>query len=609
MMILLPTHARFSTPYRLTVSTLFLTALTLFCLSLLRYISHYSTVFLLTAPPLICATLLVSFFTVNHTLKKSSASIALLVLLITTALHPLNQQAWQLEYYFFPLCFVVLFPGSWWPIASACILLSSSVIPISHWLHSKALFEHSLALFLITVLANFTVYYRQRLTTQMMIYRHDSLTDFLTGARNRKAFQQDLDAIQDDLTSCAHYALIIIDLDNFKRINDSLGHPAGDQLLIEISRHLNDIAEQQYDNTPTTVYRLSGDEFALIVYDDTSIEDTTQILIERILAIFSNHYQVDNNQYFIKASLGIALLKHSENNVQLWYHNGDIAMYRAKESGKNQAQWFDEQLLSETQRQHQIEVELNHALSTKQFVLYYQPKVSLVDNTVEHAEALIRWQHPELGTIFPDEFINIAEKSHQIVPIGRWVIYTACQQASEWRQQGLHICIAVNVSTIQFLYDDICQVVQDALDEFQLPADYLELEITETTMMSDFERVIETCKAVRNMGIHISIDDFGTVYSSLNYIKRLPVDIIKIDKSFIDDSITNKTDHMLVRTIIQLGHNLNKTVIAEGVDSLAQRDMLANERCDFYQGYLYAKPLSANDFVRRVQQPAVSPLS
>lgn len=599
-MLLTPRHGRFSTPYRSAVSAFFLIAVTLFCLSLIRYASHYSMVFLITVPITLCLGLLICFFTTHPVIKYLAAVTVLLIMGIATGIHPIQQSSWQIEYYLFPICFVVLFPGSWWPIASACILLSST-LTLEHWLHSQAMFEHSLTLLSITILANFTVYYRKRLTLQMMKYRQDSLTDFLTGARNRKAFQQDLDSIQDQPEYVAMYALVVIDLDNFKRINDSLGYNAGDQLLIEIYRHLDDLCEQQDANNPTRVYRLSGDEFALILYNATAIEHATQHLIDRIHAIFDDHYQVDNNQYFVKASLGIALLKHADNNVQTWYHNADVAMYYAKESEKHKTQWFDDHLKQQTQRQHKIEKELSYALMNNQLALYYQPKVSLSDNTVAHAEALIRWQHPTLGTIFPDEFITIAEKSHQIVPIGRWVIRTACRQASEWRRQGVPIRIAVNVSTIQFLYDDICQIVQNALDEFQLPAQYLELEITETTMMTDFERVIDTCKAVRNLGITISIDDFGTVYSSLNYIKQLPIDVIKIDKSFIDDSITNETDHMIVRTIIQLGRNLNKVIIAEGVDSDAQRDMLASEQCDFYQGYLYAKPLPPDAFMARIQ--------
>lgn len=243
-----------------------------------------------------------------------------------------------------------------------------------------------------------------------------------------------------------------------------------------------------------------------------------------------------------------------------------------------------------------METELKGALDNQQMYLVYQPKVDINTRDIVGAEALLRWEHPDLGFVPPCDFIGVAEKTAQIIPIGRWVIEQAIKQSSEWRKQGYEICISVNVSSVQFAHDDIYPFIAETLNRFQLPSRCLQIEITETAMMDKYSHVADTCKQLQDIGVSIAIDDFGVEYSSLNYLKQLPIDTIKIDKLFIDDCVAEATDHMIVRTIIQMAHNLGKTVIAEGVEYSEQLELLNRENCHQYQGYLFSKPILPTDF-------------
>ncbi|WP_237476196.1 putative bifunctional diguanylate cyclase/phosphodiesterase [Vibrio eleionomae] len=496
-----------------------------------------------------------------------------------------------------PLCYLVLYPGSLWPMAVAGLLVLF-FIPTDP-LHIQGDFiGNTFELMTISIFATVSLYYRLRLKTQMERFRIESLTDFLTGIGNRKAFNETLQEIRTQPLNKHHYfSLLIIDLDNFKRINDTLGHQVGDQLLKEISLRIDHVCQQHLQYS--SVFRLSGDQYAVIIQDN-DIQVASEHLAQLIVSSCTAECTLEHNCYFTTMSIGIALMRDAEHSVSFWHRNANIAMYRAKLNGKNRIQWYDDDLNNEMKRHYKIERELSFALEKNELSLYYQPKVSVETNQIHHAEALIRWLHPELGTIAPDEFVSVAEKSQQIIPIGRWVIEQACQQAKYWHDHNQPICVAVNVSTIQFVYDDIYRIVTELLSKYQLPAELLQLEITETTLMTELQSITHTCHRLRKLGIKIAIDDFGTVYSSLNYLRELPVDSIKIDKSFIDESLHNEESQMIVRTIIQLGHNLGKVVIAEGINNEEQLAILRSEQCDLYQGYLCAKPLPADEFIHLV---------
>ncbi|WP_165313106.1 putative bifunctional diguanylate cyclase/phosphodiesterase [Vibrio ziniensis] len=537
--------------------------------------------------------MLAAYFISNTWLKRALSFVTFVLLLIGSYFEPLNIDFLQQTFILVPLCYIAIFPGSLWPIGVAFSLIGVYIPHVT----SAQVFEFLDAAIEIAAIAIFAtggVFYRQKLIKQVERYRKDSLTDFLTQVANRKAFKNDLESIETIAgeASTMKFALLLLDIDNFKLINDSLGHQQGDYLLIQFAKRLNNLSFNRIN-----IYRLSGDEFAVLLQDKFDVNFYAQQVANYISEACHTEFELDKRSYTMTISLGIAALDDAAYNTEIWCRNVDIALKRAKQSGKNSIQWFDENLIGETIRSYQIERELSDTIEKGQLTLHYQPKVDIKTNKVYGAEALIRWKHPVFGIISPDEFVGVAERSQQIIPIGRWVIETACQQAKIWDQLGHPICIAVNVSTVQFLYDDIFHVVTKALRDSQLDPQLLQLEITETTLMQQPERVVDACHELRTLGIRVAIDDFGVAYSSLNYLKQLPIDVLKIDKSFIDECCSNHNDHMLVRTIIQLGHNMGKVVTAEGVVNNEQLWLLAQEECDEYQGYLFSQPLPPNEFI------------
>ncbi|MCK6261725.1 bifunctional diguanylate cyclase/phosphodiesterase [Vibrio sp. ZSDE26] len=530
----------------------------------------------------------VAYLSKNRKVKVVSAIGSLALILVGGLIEPLELDAIEESFILLPLCYIVIFPGSLWPIASSLLIILSYLhhLPAEEF---EEFIEDAIEIFLITSFATVMTYYQVRLRYQMLRYKKDSLTDLLTGLPNRKAFFNDLKDIE--TRPDIDYALFHIDLDGFKSVNDSLGHSQGDKLLKAFAQRVSGLLYDFND-----LYRLGGDEFAIIVQGQNDLGDRISDTEHQLRNKYTPRFMIDAIPYKLGYSIGVALLEDAMRDTDLWCKNADIAVNKAKLQGKNCIQWYDADMLDETIREHQIEKELSRATEEKQFVLVYQPKVECDSNKVIGAEALIRWIHPELGIISPLSFIPIAEKSTLIIPIGRWVIRAACIQAKEWLDSGHRLSVSVNVSTVQFVHDDVYKVVSSELEGAGLPAELLEIEITETALMTQPERVISTCEKLRKLGVKVAIDDFGVAYSSLNYLKQLPIDILKIDKSFIDDCVTQHTDRMLVRTIIQMGHNLGKVVVAEGVEDQEQLALLKEEHCDIYQGYLYSKPLYQDEF-------------
>ncbi len=541
--------------------------------------------------------MLTAYFMSNIWFKRITALASFALIVAGSYLEPANIQVLSQSFILIPLCYIAIFPGSLWPIVSAVVLISVYFQKIT----GSQLYEFieaSIELFAIAFFATGGTFYKQKLSAQVEAYRRDSLTDFLTQLANRKAFNQDLNKI----SKLAHdkakqkYAMLLVDLDDFKQINDSQGHQKGDELLVQYTKRLAAL-----DFSRINIYRLNGDEFAILLQDQYDVRYYAQEVANYLLEISKSEFHLDKRTYSMTVCIGIAALEDALYDTDIWCRNADIAIKRAKQNSKNNIQWFDDNLIDETIRSYQIERELGEAIEKNQLTLHYQPKVDIPTNKVHNAEALIRWKHPDLGLVSPDEFVSVAERSQQIIPIGRWVINTACQQAAAWSKAGHPICVAVNVSTVQFMYDDIFHVVTKALRDSKLNPQLLQLEITETTLMEQPERVVEACHDLRTLGIRVAIDDFGVAYSSLNYLKQLPIDVLKIDKSFIDECCTDHNDHMLVRTIIQLGHNMGKIVTAEGVVSEEQLDLLMKEGCDEYQGYLYSKPVPAYEFMELIR--------
>lgn len=543
---------------------------------------HKGTYFYLSYPIL----MLIARFHKNEHIARYAAIFSFFIIFIGNIIEPITMDIVEEPFITIPLTYIILFPGSLWPVTTAGALLFSYSLKLqlSDFLILEEFIEDSLELLAISGFASAMAFYQQKLKTKIIEYKKDSLTDFLTQLNNRKRFYADLEKIRIQNTP-QKFSLIQIDLDGFKQINDNLGHHVGDLVLVDFSKRLKTIEK---DNV--SVYRIGGDEFTVIIKHN-NIELATNTLIHTILTFSKDPYENLKSHYSLTTSIGASLYNDCSNLTDLWCRNTDIAMYEAKQQGKNNAQWFNQTLMQETFRYYKLEKDLSIALKEQQFYLLYQPKIVIPTNTISGVEALIRWEHPTLGLISPLEFISIAEKNHHIIEIGKWVLNEACKQGKNWSDNGAPISISVNVSIVQLSHDDIVGTVRNALNYSGLDAKYLQLEITETALMKEPEKVIQQCIQLRELGVEIAIDDFGIDYSSLRYLKQLPIDIIKIDKSFIDDCATSEKDHMIVRTIIQLGHNLGITITAEGIEDKDQLNILEREGCDKYQGYYFSKPV------------------
>jgi diguanylate cyclase (GGDEF)-like protein/PAS domain S-box-containing protein len=416
--------------------------------------------------------------------------------------------------------------------------------------------------------------------------------DPLTGLPNRVLLEDRLQqAMAHADRNRAQLALLFMDLDNFKQINDSLGHAAGDCLLQEVASRLGDCVRET-----DTVSRQGGDEFILLLTDLQETDGCLPVL-SKIMNRLQEPFTVDDNELSTSVSIGVATYPADGTDFESLRKKADMAMYRAKEAGRNTYRFFDEAMNSEAIEHLVIRNGLRRALERQELHLHYQPQIDLASGRVIGAEALLRWQHPELGLVPPGRFIHIAEESGMIVPIGEWVLHTACQQAVAWQRAGLPpLLMAVNLSAVQFRRGNVEQSVTQALTQSGLAPALLELELTESILIQNVEQVLATVKALKRLGVKLAIDDFGTGYSSLSYLKRFDIDKLKIDQSFIRDLATDPDDAAIVHAVVQMAHSLNLKAIAEGVEHAAMLPQLREFGCDEAQGYYFARPMPADDF-------------
>jgi diguanylate cyclase (GGDEF)-like protein/PAS domain S-box-containing protein len=415
--------------------------------------------------------------------------------------------------------------------------------------------------------------------------------DALTEIPNRKLFINTLESeiiVAKDRE--VKHAVLFIDLDNFKEINDTLGHDYGDKLLKGVAISLKEsIREEDF------ISRVGGDEFFILM---RNIEDCTEVtsLCEKLLFSLNNEINIDDKHVYTSASVGITIFPEDGNETSTLLINADTAMYSAKYSGKAKYSFFNKSMSDIVIRRVKIEKGLRLALKNDEFEIYYQPQIDIVNNKIKGFEALLRWDSLELGRLSPVEFIPVAEQCGLIIPIGNWIMKTVYLQNNLWKNKGyLYETIAINLSAIQLESDKFGETLRKIIDQTKINTKFIELEITESILMKDFEKSIKLLTEIRDLGINIALDDFGTGYSSLSYLKQLPINTLKIDKSFIDNISTNKREKAIVDGIIQLAQKIGLDVIAEGVESKDQIQLLKAMGCNQIQGYYFSKPLPANE--------------
>jgi diguanylate cyclase (GGDEF)-like protein/PAS domain S-box-containing protein len=392
-------------------------------------------------------------------------------------------------------------------------------------------------------------------------------------------------------------ALLFLDLDRFKDVNDSFGHAFGDALLLEVSGRIKQVVREG-----DTVARHGGDEFIILLTDIQQPQDVSAVAL-KIFSAFSTPFLISGHELFVSTSIGATLYPDDGDDLQSLLRNADTAMHRAKEEQGNAFQFYSREMSVRALERAKLESALRRALERKEFELFYQPKVDTGSGRIIGAEALIRWHHPDLGLVSPTRFIPMAEEIGLIVPIGDWVLHTACAQNKAWQDAGLPlISVSVNLSARQFSQEGLVESVAEALQNMGLDAKHLELELTESMVMNSAEQFITKLQELENLGVQLSIDDFGTGYSSLSYLKRFPLHHLKIDQSFVRDIATDADDAAITSSVIALGHSLNLKVIAEGVETEEQVAFLRSHHCDEMQGYYFSKPLPATEFASLLQQ-------
>ncbi|GAB7027626.1 sensor domain-containing protein [Geotalea toluenoxydans] len=418
--------------------------------------------------------------------------------------------------------------------------------------------------------------------------------DTLTGLPNRSLLQDRLgQSIVQAVRDNRKVAIMCLDLDRFKSINDTLGHVAGDSLLATVAERLTECVWET-----DTVARIGGDEFVIIISAIEHAEDLNKIA-EKILAAISKPLALNGQEIFITASIGIAIYPEDGTDVQGLLKNADLAMYKAKDQGRDTFQYFSQEMNVQTLEHLILENSLRRALERNEFVIFYQPQMDLKSGRLVGMEALIRWQHPDLGLLPPSRFIPMAEETGLILPIGEWALQTACAKNRAWMDAGfMPLRVAVNLCGIQFRQKKFIELIEAVLKKTGLAPSQLELELTESMLMSKAEESTTVLHKLKEMGVSLAIDDFGTGYSSLSYLKNFPINRVKIDRSFIRDVPNNPDDTAIVSAIIAMAHNLNLKVTAEGVENHSQLEFLSTRNCNEIQGYLLSSPLPEAEFTR-----------
>jgi len=441
----------------------------------------------------------------------------------------------------------------------------------------------------------------EELRSALGAVRQMATHDHLTGLPNRVLFNEELlRALARAERHTRPVTLFFMDLDRFKNINDTLGHQFGDRVLQEAAKRLASCVREG-----DIIARLGGDEFVLLVEEQGDSEALTEIA-RKLLAAVADLGRIDGHDLNISLSIGICSYPTDGRDAKSLLAGADIAMYRAKEQGRNRFCFYSAELQSHTPEKLALEAGLRHGLERQEFRVHYQPKIDMASGEITGVEALLRWQHPELGLLLPEKFIHLAEETGLIIPIGLWTLREVCTRAKAWTESGLpRMPIAVNLSACQFGQDQLVPQLAEILKSTGTDPSILELEITESMVMQDPEQAVTLMQNLRAMGVRLTIDDFGTGYSSLGYLKRFPINSLKVDRSFVRDLPHSTDDIAITRAVIAMAHSLQMNVIAEGVELKEQFDALRSEGCDEFQGYLCRPPLIEDELIRFVREHAM----
>jgi len=437
----------------------------------------------------------------------------------------------------------------------------------------------------------------QRKAIQVDLERLES-TDTLTGLANRRFFMEDLaHTLNIADRQMRQVALVMIDLDRFQMLNDTLGHQFGDELLIKVSERLNELSDER-----VLVAYSGGDEFMVCQQQVDDLDDVIHLL-GQIKHCFHDAFEVQGEKHSVTATMGVAVYPQSGLDADTLLRNSDIALYRAKAQGRNTYQFYTEGMQDQEVKRLELDKDLNHALANNEFVLYYQPQLDLSSGEIHSVEALIRWQHPRRGLLAPGEFIPLAEESGRITDIGRWVVSAACKQLAQWRgTRHRNLRIAVNLSGLELDDEDLVDYIQGVLHAEQVPPASLEVELTEEIFIQNIQHNLNQLSRLRKLGVHLAIDDFGVGYSSLAYLRDFPVDLLKIDRSFITHVNRRHDDAVITRAVINLAHNLGIRVVAEGVETEDQLNFLRHNSCNLAQGFLISRPIPPGDLEKALEE-------
>ncbi len=420
--------------------------------------------------------------------------------------------------------------------------------------------------------------------------------DQLTGLKNRLSLKKRVEELNRSENEIK-YALLFVDVDNFKYINDTMGHSFGDKLLISISERLIGI-QKNY----SIVYRIGGDEFIILVEHYNKKDEIEKIAVNTLKA-FKSHFEVGGMSLYTTASIGVSIFPEHGQDTETLLKNADIAVYKAKETGRNRIVFYNEPMNEAIAERMKFEKYLRKALDNSEFELYFQPQIDISSGKISGFEALIRWRNSELGFVFPQKFIGIAEETHLIIPIGEWVLKTALHFLNKLNKLGYgDLNISVNISMLQLLQDDFVDMVIENIERERLHPRQVELEITESILMESYEVIAGKLKQLRTLGVKIALDDFGKGYSSLNYLRQLPITTLKIDKSFVDTISMRDKNKSLTDLIVKIGRSMDLCVIAEGVETQEQMDYLIKHRCHKIQGYLFSKPVPEAEVLRKIEE-------